>query len=493
MPSHRPAVIRLPRVPSALAAAFLIAAAGAKSLAAQDSAVGDGVPRPNVVVIVSDDQGWCDIGCHNPAVWSPRLDELAASGVRFAQAYAMPQCTPTRVALMTGRYPSRFGGAAMQASNAPAFPRGTPTLAATCRSAGYFTALSGKWHLGSAPEHGPNHFGFDSSYGSLTGAVGMYDHHYRKGRFARTWHRDHEFLEDDENGVHATDLVTNEAVRVIENAGDRPFFLYVPFHSVHTPLDERGPFPERPTQRDPIDPSRWLDEDLIEWFHDPEGRIQAEPDPEKRLFLAAVHHLDHAVGRIVDALEQAGLRERTMIVFTSDNGPQVNWGGNAYPDDLRLTDFNQPAPLRGQKLDVYEGGIRVPAFVSWPGTIAPRVEQTPVHVVDWLPTISRLLGQAVSVPHDGCDLTGLLLRREALPERSLYWTWSQRTNRWALRRGRWKIVKYGRGAPKNPKAWALFDLERDPNERRDLRAEHPDIVTALHEAFVAERTRDRQR
>lgn len=447
--------------------------------------------RPNIVLIVSDDQGWSDIGYNNAAVHSPRLDALAREGVRFDQAYSMPQCTPTRVALLTGRYPSRFGGAAMQASNRPAFPIGTETLASLCRGAGYRTALAGKWHLGSAPEHGPNHHGFDSSYGSLAGACGMYDHRYRQGKFVLTWHRDHEPLPEHENGVHATDLVAREAVRVIDAAGDAPFFLYVPFQSVHTPLDERGSFVERPTQLDPDDPTRWLDEDDIEWFHDPDGLIQREPDPERRLFLAAVHHLDAAVGRIVDALERRGLRERTLIVFTSDNGPQINWPGNAYPDDLKLTDFNQPRTLRGKKVDVFEGGIRVPAFACWPGTIAPRVTSEPVHVVDWLPTLATWTGGSCDRDSaDGADLSGWLTTGAPLPDRDLYWCWGSRTNRWALRHGRWKIVKYGRGAPKAAADWQLFDLERDPEERDDVATREPDVLAEMHARYLAHRARD---
>jgi arylsulfatase A-like enzyme len=179
---------------------------------------GQDARRPNVVLIVSDDQGWADIGINNPAVHSPNLDALAAGGATLLQNYVMPQCTPTRVALLTGRYPGRFGPHAQQASNAPAFPLGTPTLAGMFRDAGYTTHLAGKWHLGSAPDHGPQRFGFDSSYGSLAGAVGMYDHRYREGRFEQTWHRDGERIGAAEDGVHATDLVAAEAVRVIEAA-----------------------------------------------------------------------------------------------------------------------------------------------------------------------------------------------------------------------------------------------------------------------------------
>ena len=446
---------------------------------------------PDVVLIVSDDQGWADIGCNNPRVWSPVLDRLAAQGILLRQNYVMPQCTPTRVALLTGRYPSRFGGAALEASNDPALPRGTPTLANLFREAGYATHLCGKWHLGSAREDGPDRFGFDHSYGSLAGAVGMYDHRYRKGDHATTWHRDLQFLGDREDGVHATDLVTREAVRILESERSRPLFLYVPFHSVHTPLDERGRFVQRPTQRDPARPDRWLDEDRIEWFHDPEGRIQSEPDPEKRLFLAAVHHLDSAVGEIVAALARTGRLENTMLVFTSDNGPQGSWPGNAYPDDLALTDFNQPLPMRGKKVDVYEGGIHVPGFVSWPGTLAPRVLDVPVHAVDWAPTFASLLGVEQGLPAgDGVDLLPTLLRGEPLPDRDLYWTWSRRTNRWALRHGDWKIVRYGAVAPGAAADWALYDLRTDPREQRDVAAANPVVLADLHGRYLAHRLRD---
>jgi arylsulfatase A-like enzyme len=460
--------------------------------------------RPNVLIVVSDDQGWADIGYHNPRVWSPRLDALAAAGARFPQHYVMPQCTPTRVALLTGRYPSRFGPAAREASNEPALPLGTPTLADLAAAHGYDTYLVGKWHLGSTVAHGPDRYGFAHSYGSLAGAVGMYDHRYRKGPFADTWQRDGALIEGAENGRHATDLVADEAIRILRQPREQPFLLYVAFHAVHTPLDERGRHVGRPTQRDPKNPSRWLDEDDIEWFHDPAGVIQREPDPEKRLLLAAVHHLDHAVGRIVDALQERRLADDTLILFTSDNGPQVDWPGQAYPDDLKLSDFNQPLPMRGKKLDVYEGGIHVPGFAVWPGRIAPGTIDEPVHVVDWLPTLSALLARAAApvgrtpprIEGDGVDLGPLLFALDRaepsakLPDRDLYWTWSRATNRWALRHGVWKIVRYGKGAARRAEEWQLFDLARDPRERHDVGAEHPQVRERLHERFLRQRARD---
>jgi arylsulfatase A-like enzyme len=451
----------------------------------------------NVLILVSDDQGWADIGYNNPNVYSPRLDALAASGARFTQQYVMPQCTPTRVALLTGRYPSRFGGAALSASNEPALPTGTRTLATWFGAHGYETFLCGKWHLGSTVESGPNEFGFAHSYGSLAGAVGMYDHRYRKGKFADTWQRDGKLIAGHDNGTHATDLVAAEAVRFLERKRDQPFFLYVAFHSVHTPLDERGRFVDRPTQLDPKRPGRWLDEDEIEWFHDPKGIIQREQDPEKRLLLAAVHHLDSAVGRVVDALERSGQSERTLLLFTSDNGPQGSWPGNAYPDDLKLTNFNQPLPMRGLKLDVYEGGIHVPAFAVWPGHIPAHEIDEPVHVVDWLPTLAAWIapGADLEVETDGTDIGGLLFGTKPAPQlsdRELYWIWNSATDRWALRHHDWKIVHYGKEEPTQPADWALYDLAKDPREQNDVGKDHPVVLAGMHQRFVRQRSRDRR-
>ena len=143
--------------------------------------------QPNVIIILTDDQGWGDIGYNNPKVYTPNMDNLAQNGALFTNHYVMAQCTPTRVALMTGRYPSRFGPHATAASTNPAFPKGTPTIASMLKSQGYDTCLSGKWHLGSSPDHGPNYFGFDQSYGCLSGAVGNYNHGYRKGPLFHTW------------------------------------------------------------------------------------------------------------------------------------------------------------------------------------------------------------------------------------------------------------------------------------------------------------------
>lgn len=450
--------------------------------------------RPNVIVILSDDQGWADIGYHNPKVYSPNLDRLAAEGATFTQHYAMSQCTPTRVALLTGRFPSRFGPQAQQANIEPAFPKGTPTIASVLKQAGYETSLVGKWHLGSALNHGPNFFGFDESYGSMSGAIGMYDHRYRPGEYFESWHRNHELIPGSENGTHATDLVTDEAIRQINKQRSKPFFLYVPFHTVHTPLDERGQFVHQPTALNPDRPDRWRNEDEIKWFNDPDGKIQQETDAKKRLLLAAVHHLDDAVGRIVTALEQTGQRENTLILFSSDNGPQYSWGGNAYPHDLKLTNFNQPLPMRGTKTDVWEGGIHVPGFANWPGKIKPKQIDEPAHIVDWLPTVASLVQAETGVPEelDGVNLLPSMLAGEKIPQRDLYWVWNQNSSRWALRHGDWKIVRYSRKEPTVATDWQLFNLKDDPKEESNLAESHPDRLAQLHNRFLVQRAKDRK-
>ena len=456
---------------------------------------------PNVLVILSDDQGWADIGYNNPRVYSPNLDKLAAEGATLTQHYVMPQCTPTRLALFTGRYPGRFGTSGLQASNRPLIPHGTMTLASFLRSNGYRTYLTGKWHMGSWPEHGPNHHGFDYSYGALAGAVGAYVHLYRAPQQVHansvTWHRNHEIIPNYENGKHVTDLVTDEAIQVIKEDRSEPFFLYLPYFAPHTPLDERGPFVKIPTQLDGDNPSRWLNEDRIEWFNDPKGIIQQEKDPEKRLFLAVVHHLDNAIGRVIDALEESGQRDNTVIFFSSDNGPQVNWGGGSYPSDLRLTNFNQSLPFRGSKTDVYEGGMRVPSFVHWPARIAPKKIDSIQHIVDWLPTIAGIIGVEPSVPDgqpalDGEDFSELLLTdvKAATNERKIYSIHRTKTDKWAMRRGDWKIVAYQTEVP-SVHSWELYNLNSDPEEKTDLAAAHPDTVRELHEQFLEYRAGDR--
>ena len=456
--------------------------------------------KPNVLVILTDDQGWGDIGYNNPNVYTPNLDKLATEGATLTQHYVMPQCTPTRLALFTGRYPGRFGISGLQASNRPIIPHGTLTMASFLKAQGYKTYLTGKWHLGSWAEHGPNHHGFDYSYGALAGAVGAYVHLYRAPMLvhpnAITWHRNHEIIPGYENGRHVTDLVTEDAIKVIKRKRDAPFFLYLPYFAPHTPLDERDKLVKVPTQLDGDRRGRWYNEEKNRWFNDPKGLIQKEKDPEKRLFLAVLHHVDNAIGRVVSALEETGQREDTIIFFSSDNGPQISWAGGSYPSDLHLTDFNQPIPFRGAKSDVWEGGIRVPGFVNWPGKIKPKTVDSVQHVIDWLPTIASMIGARVSAPQGQPDLDGedfssrLLTDDSSMTEnREIYSLHRVNTDKWALRRGDWKVVYYGKNEP-SEQDWELYHLAEDRAEKADVASANPDKVRELHQRFLAHRAKD---
>ena len=448
--------------------------------------------KPNVLLILVDDMGWGDIGYNNPTkVYTPNLDKLSKEGVTLTQNYVMPQSTPTRVACFTGRYPGRFGSVALQATNDKVFPIGTPNLANMFKDMGYTTYLSGKWHMGTDTINGPNNHGFDESYGSLTGAIGMYDHRYREGKYEQAWRRNHKQITGNENGEHVTDLTTKEVQRIIKK-DDGPFFIFNTFNAPHTPLDERGDFVDIPTHLDPNDSTRWANEAKIKWFNDPEGKIQSEPDPEKRLLLATVYHLDDAIGKIIQTLEEEGKLENTLILFSSDNGPQVNWKGDAYPDDLKLTDFNQPIPMRGAKQDVWEGGIHVPAFIYWKGKLKPKKIDEPVHIIGWMPTLANIINHKSHVNYDldGVDIAPILFRDETLKDRDLYWIWNQKTNRWALRFNDWKIVKYGTDEPKEPNDWELYNLKNDSKEQDNVAHKNHKIVEELHEMFLAQRRKD---
>lgn len=417
--------------------------------------------KPNIVLIVIDDMGWSDIGYHSKEIRSPTLDELARTGVELDQHYVMPQCTPTRVALMTGRYPSRFGRHCTTASNVQSYPFETVTLAKALRDAGYDTAITGKWHMGSLPQWGPRKFGFNHTHGSFAGAVGMLDHRYRLNvkRYTRTWHRNDQYIEQE---GHAYDLCTDEAVGWIEKTLKPPFFLYVPYHGVHTPLVE------------------------------PEKRIAAQTQTtgDRRIMAAAVQHLDQQIKRILDALERKKLRDNTLIIITSDNGGYPNYRGGNYPaPDPKLKNFSSNAPLRGQKCDIYEGGIRVPALVNWPGRLKPRKVTAPIHAVDWMPTLCKLVGVKLddNLKWDGRDVWPMILGEQTRtdPKHVFYWLWGD--DRIALRRGDWKLAQNGRKAPVQ-----LFNLAEDPNETTDLAKKNPEKFAELKRLLKQQQEQDAQ-
>lgn len=431
-------------------------------LLAAGSSAADEPPRPNILLIVADDLGWGDVGWHAGFGKTPVMDRLVAEGVELDRHYVQPVCTPTRAALLSGRYPGRFGPHAIAPSNRRALPPGTATLASVLRSAGYATFQTGKWHLGSRPEWGPNHYGFDHSYGTLTGAADPWTHKYRRGPYEDTWHRDGVRLDEEGN---ATELVAAEAVRRIREgaglrdaAGDRrPWFLYVAFHAVHTPVDAPKPF------------KRLYD------------GVRFDPDPalhDSRLRMAAmVSQLDAKLGEMVAALDETGQRDDTLLIFTSDNGG-VESLKNAYVGDVPDSLLNsENAPLRGQKNTLWEGGVRVCAFASWPGVLAPRKCPAVIHAVDWFPTIAGLLqlAQAQSLAWDGIDRWGVITGSgDATRSKPLCIVHaSGRAVYESDRGGDWKLIL------RKKRPAELYDLATDPYERHDRAAEQPEVVERL--------------
>ena len=417
--------------------------------------------KPNIVFIIADDLGWADVAFHGGNAPTPNLDRLAREGLELAQHYVAPVCSPTRTGLMTGRCWSRFGVTNPQ--NERALPWDTVTLPRALKSVGYDTCLTGKWHLGSLPEQGPNHFGFDYSYGSLAGGVSPWNHRYKQGPFTQTWHRNERLIE--ESG-HVTDLIAAEAVKWIESRGTSPFFLYVPFTAVHLPIKE---------------PDEWLRR-----VHDSiEGDVP-------RHYAACVMHLDEAVGRIVAALQKAGRRDNTLLVFTSDNG-----GSTVENNDLKYPDDNCPSgklvgnnkPWRGEKGSLYEGGTRVPTIVCWPGRAKPGKVNSPVQITDWMPTLCALTGfrSDRDLNWDGINVLPLLTEHAELPTRALYAVapgWRSRS----LRLGDWKLIVH---EEKNARRVELFDLAQDPAESHSQTDQQPDRVQQMLAKLEAAAARDR--
>ena len=414
--------------------------------------------KPNFVFIIADDLGWADVAFHGGNAPTPHLDKLLKEGVELTHHYVAPVCSPTRTGLMTGRCWSRFGVTTPQ--NARALPWDTVTLPRALKEAGYDTALTGKWHLGSKPEWGPNHFGFDHSYGSLAGGVGPYDHQYKKGEFQRTWHRNEALI--DETG-HVTDLITNEACAWLEKRGEKPFFLYVPFTAVHLPVKE---------------PAEWL------------AKVPASiTDTLQRHYAACVMHLDDSVGRIVTTLEKTGHRADTLIVFTSDNGGSTaENNGQTYPaDDYpagKLPGSNKP--LRNEKGTVYEGGTRVPCIANWLGKLAPGRHDAPVQITDWMPTFCALAGwkPKSDLKWDGVDLWPQLAEAAQPALRSIY-TVAPGFKQRSFRVGNLKLIE------QQKKPLELYDVDNDPSEKNDLVKQSPEKAAELKAAMDAYARADR--
>lgn len=414
--------------------------------------VGTADARTNVVLFLIDDLGWRDLGCQGSTYYqTPNIDRLASEGVRFTDAYAAcAVCSPTRAAILTGKYPARL----LLTDWLPAgrwnrkaklregrFLRGLPveevTLAEALREGGYRTASIGKWHLGSEPFSLPEHHGFEVNIaGNAHGAPGNYFFPYdgdwlipSTGLRAK-WN----VLPNGEPGEYLTDRLTDEAVKFIRDSGDQPFFLYFPHYGVHTPLQAK---PEMVAKYEAI----------------PTAEQQGKP-----VYAAMVQSIDESVGRVLATLEELGLAQNTVVIFTSDNGGFYNATSNA--------------PLRANKGAYYEGGIRVPLIIKWPGVSTPGgIVQVPVTSTDLYPTC---LAAAELTPRshqhlDGVNLRPLLDGSGALAERSLYWHYPHYNDHPSsvpssvIRKGDWKLIETF-----DPEGIELYNLSTDVGEADNL-------------------------
>lgn len=420
----------------------LLLGAHAMALQAAHNAVqlGEVARKPNVVVVLADDLGYGDIGSYGVKdIRTPHLDRLAAQGVRLTDAYAAaPVCTPARAALVTGRYPQRSGiewnFSRFNVGGAKCLASSERSIGHVLKRRGYRTALFGKWHLGSAPECRPRAHGFDEFFGFLGGTLDYYSHELGDGEPG--------LLENDTPVVregYLTDLITDRAVRFIDAWHGEPFFAYVAYNAPH--------FPFQPPGR-PDDVRRTKEERLAGTRQD---------------YAAMVESLDAGVGRILAALDRHGLSRDTLVIFASDNGGE------------RLS---RNAPLFNGKKTLWEGGIRVPWLMRWPGRIASGTTSRQAAItMDITATILAAAGVDADPGADGIDLLPVLADAESNVERTFAWRIVGHPDRTmkVIRRGRWKYVMDGTAQ----KVDLLFDVRSDPAERHNLNYRHPDIMNAL--------------
>jgi arylsulfatase A len=428
----------------------------AAAMAWPDATIAGPGERPNVLVILTDDQGTADLHIAGASdIETPNLDALARGGVRFSQFYAAaPLCSPSRAALLTGRYPHRAGMSTNAAAgpDRPGLPGREVTIAEMLRAAGYATGHVGKWHLGESPESVPLAQGFDSSFGHMGGCIDNYSHFFYWGGPNR-----HDLQRDGHEiqapGRFFGDLMVEEGVAFLRRNKDRPFFLYFAINEPHYPY-----------QGSP----RWLEH-------------YAGLKYPRNLYAAFLSTMDERIGRLIAELDAMGLRERTIVIVQSDHGhsteERAHYGGGS------------AGRYRGAKFSLFEGGIRVPAIIRWTGHLpAGEVRDQVTHGCDWLPTIAELCGVPLPNVHlDGKSLVATIRAADApTPHDVVLW---QLEGSWAVRSGDWKLlhdpVDTTRRAPgERLRGDFLYNLREDPSEASDLAAAHPDVVerlTRLHE------------
>ncbi|HMK04447.1 MAG TPA: sulfatase-like hydrolase/transferase [Ferruginibacter sp.] len=400
--------------------------------------------RPNIIYIMADDLGYADLSCYGRKDYqTPHLDKLASQGVKFMNAYAAaPLCTPTRTAFMTGRYPARTPVGLMEPlrgaakDSAVGLTANYTSVATLLKIWGYETYLVGKWHLGFGPMNSPNKNGYDYFFGFNAGATDYISHTNRKGQ---------DDLFENDNRVtkagYATDMWMDKSVEIINKEHTKPFFLSIMFNAPHWPLQARG------EGRYP---------DSLNWT----------AGGTKEKFAAVMKALDDAVGKIMLAVDEKNISANTLVIFTSDNGGEK---------------FSDMGIYTGGKAQLWEGGIREPAFVRWPGVIpANSITQQVAITMDWTATILAVANAKADPPFppDGINLLPVCTGKGSVVNRTFYWRLFQSTKQKAIRHGNWKYLQ-------NEKGEYLFDLVNDPEEKNDLKTVDPSIFEDLKKRYGA--------
>jgi arylsulfatase A-like enzyme len=408
--------------------------------------------KPNILVIVADDLGYGDIGVQGGKdVPTPHIDALAARGVRCTSGYvSAPYCSPSRAGFLTGRYQTRFGhefNPHVGEEGKLGLPLDQRTIADHLRGAGYATGLVGKWHQGFDRAHHPQSRGFDDYFGFLVGGHNYLLHKDAEAEFGSAYSKNMIYRNREVQKLdgYTTDLFTDEAMAFMQRHKDKPWFLYLAYNAVHTPLE------------------------VLEKYG---ARVpKSITERERRGYLSLLIGLDDAVGRVTSHLRDTGKDRDTLIFFFSDNG-----GSGRKPYLAYNTGVN--TPLRGDKGQTLEGGIRVPFFVSWPGKIpAGKTYDQPVITLDILPTACSVAGAKAVADADGVNLLKYLTGDEtAAPHEVLYWRFGPQK---AIRTGKWKLVDWRDFDAKRDSGWQLYNLEKDIGEKNDLAEAERQIVTRL--------------
>ncbi len=402
--------------------------------------------RPNILFILADDLGYGDLSSYGSTdIPTPHIDKLAAQGVRFTNGYSSHAfCSPMRAGLMAVRYQHRFGyenNVGYDFNNTlMGLPVSEKTVAKRLQEAGYRTGIVGKWHLGAAAPFLPNNRGFDYFYGFPGGGHRYYE--IDLNRVLNTGY--YGGLRRNEKPTtfegYLTHALTDEAIAFIERNQERPFFLYLAYNTPHTPLQA---------------PQEYID------------KFSHIEDPKRRVYAAMVSTLDDDVGRVVDKVEELGLRENTLIIFLSDNGGALQHGANN-------------GALRGDKGDIWEGGIRVPFMLSWPGVI-PQGEVTDEMAIsfDLMRTALELGNTEIDNKIEGKNLIPYLTGVKNFPiHEHLFWRFANEGKEFAVRKGPWKLLK-----SENYEGLKLYNLDSDISETKDVFAQHPEVVAELQTAY----------